>query len=150
MVKQLVAVLLMLMSAVVHAEPREEALAAFEKFFAYFNTDNHEQLSSLFASDALFYGTISTELVTKPEGIREYFAAALSHTRGEVKARPFSTSATALSDDIVLIVATWQSERTLEGKMMTNGPTRNTSVMQKRDGRWVIVQFHNSWVPKKP
>ena len=151
LVNRYVAVLLMMAwSAGVLAGPKEEALAAFKNFFAYFTTDNHEQLSALFAPDALFYGTISTELVTTPEGIRDYFTTALSHTRGEVMARPFNASATALADDIVLIVATWQSERTLDGKMTTNGPTRNTSVMQKRDGRWFIVQFHNSWVPKKP
>ena len=43
----------------------------------------------LFAPDALFYGTGSSELVTTPEGIREYFVRALSGTRGSVKATPF-------------------------------------------------------------
>ena len=130
------------------AGPREDALAEYEKFFAWFTTDNHDQLVTLFSPDALFIGTISPELVTTREPLRDYFVRALSRSRGEVRANLFGTTATALTDDVVLVTATWQSERTLDGKMTTNGPSRNTSVMHKRDGRWVIVQFHNSWKPK--
>jgi len=130
------------------AGPREDALATFEKFFEYFRTDNHDQLVSLFSPDALFIGTISPELVTEPEGLRAYFVRALSSERGEVRARVFDTTATALSDEVVLVTAAWQSERTLDGVMTTNGPSRNTSVMHKRGARWFIVQFHNSWKPK--
>ena len=130
------------------AGPREDALAEFEKFFAYFKTDNHEQLVTLFSQDALFIGTISPELVTTREPLREYFVKALSSTRGEVKASLFATTATLLTDDVVLVTAAWQSERTLDGKMTTNGPSRNSSVMHKRGERWYIVQFHNSWKPK--
>lgn len=130
------------------AGPREDALATFEKFFEYFRTDNHDQLVSLFSPDALFIGTISPELVTEPEGLRAYFIRALSGERGEVRARVFDTTATALSDEVVLVTAAWQSERTLGGVMTTNGPSRNTSVMHKRGERWFIVQFHNSWKPE--
>jgi uncharacterized protein (TIGR02246 family) len=147
--KRLKVFLLAMMWAVsAQAGPREDALAEFEKFFAYFKTDNHDQLVSLFSPDALFIGTISTELVTSPAALREYFVKALSGTRGEVKANLFGTTATLLTDDVVLVTAAWQSERTLDGKMTTNGPSRNTSVMHKRGERWYIVQFHNSWKPK--
>lgn len=135
-------------SAAIQAGPKEDALAAYEKFFAYFTTDNHDQLVTVFSPDAFFFGTISPELITAPEDIREYFVKALSSSRGEVKANLFGTTATRLSDDVVIVTATWQSERTLDGKMTTNGPSRNTSVMHKRGERWFIVQFHNSWKPK--
>lgn len=144
----IVFLLLMVWCVSVHAGPREDALAKFEKFFAYFTTDNHDQLVSLFSSDALFIGTISPELVMEPEALREYFVKALSGSRGEVKTNLFGTTATLLSNDVVLVTATWQSERTLDGKMTTNGPSRNTSVMHRRGDRWFIVQFHNSWKPK--
>ena len=88
------------------------------------------------------------ELVTEPGGVRAYFVKALSGERGEVKARVFDLTATQLSDDVVLVTAGWQSERTQGGVMTTNGPSRNTSVMHKRGERWFIVQFHNSWKPK--
>jgi hypothetical protein len=137
-----------LWSAPLWAGPRGEALATYEKFFEYFRTDNHDQLVSLFSPDALFIGTISPEPVTEPEGLRAYFVRALSRERGEVRARVFGTTATQLTDEVVLVTATWQSERTLAGVMTTNGPSRNTSVMHKCGDRWFIVQFHNSWKPK--
>jgi ketosteroid isomerase-like protein len=65
-----------------------------------------------------------------------------------VKANLFGTTAAQIAEDVELVTAAWQSERTLNGTMATNGPSRNTSVMQKRGDRWYIVQFHNSWKPK--
>jgi len=130
------------------AGPREDALATYEKFFEYFRTDNHDQLITLFSPDALFIGTISPELVTEREWVRAYFVKALSGERGSVKAKLFDITATPLSDEVVLVTAAWQSERTRDGIMTTNGPSRNTSVMHKRGDRWFIVQFHNSWKPK--
>ena len=130
------------------AGPKEDALAAYQKFFEAFTTDNHDQVAALFASDALFYGTGSTEVVTTPEAIRQYFVAALTGKRGAVKATPFTQTALVLSDSIVAISGKWQSERTLDGKMVTAGPSRNTVVMQKRGNQWLIVQFHNSPTPK--
>ena len=135
-------------STSIHAGPREDALAHYEKFFSNFTTDNHDQITSLFSPDATFYGTIAPEVTTTHEGIRTYFEKALTRTRGEVKANLFRTTATMLNDEVVIVTAEWQSERTLDGKMTTNGPSRNTAVLHKRDGEWFIVQFHNSWVPK--
>jgi len=55
-----------------------------------------------------------------------------------------------LSDSVVAISGKWQSERTIDGKMNTRGPARNTVVMHKRGDRWLIAQFHNSPTPKPP
>ena len=130
------------------AGPEEDALAAYQRFFEAFTTDNHDGVAALFAPDALFYGTGSAEVVTTPAGIRRYFERALSGTRGTVKATPFTQKALVLSDTIVAISGKWQSERTLDGKMVTAGPSRNTVVMQRRGDQWLIVQFHNSPTPK--
>lgn len=143
-----VCLILLTFSALTLAGPKEDALAAYQKFFEAFTTNNHDQLAALFAPDALFYGTGSAEVVTTPEGVLKYFVAALSGTRGETKARAFEQTALQLSDTVVAISGKWQSERTLDGKMVTNGPSRNTVVMQKRGERWLIVQFHNSPTPK--
>lgn len=135
-------------STLVQAGPREDALAAYDKFFISFTTGNQAQVAALFAPDALFYGTGSADVVVTPEGVIAYFTRALSGTRGEVKARPFEKTALQLSDSVVAISGKWQSERTLDGKMVTAGPSRITVVMQKRGDRWLIVQFHNSPTPK--
>lgn len=137
-----------LWSASLWAGPREEALAAYEKFFEYFKTDNHDQLVTVFSHDAIFIGTISPDITSDPAAVRAYFVKALSRDRGEVRSRLFGTTATQLDDEVVLVTANWQSERTLNGVMSTNGPSRNSSVMHKRGDRWYIVQFHNSWKPK--
>jgi uncharacterized protein (TIGR02246 family) len=129
---------------------QEDALAAYDKLFTVFTTDNHEQLSALFAPDALFYGTGSSDVVTTPAGVREYFVAALSGKRGAVKATAFERTALVLSENVVAISGKWQSERTLDGKMITAGPSRLTVVMQKRGNEWLIAQFHNSPTPKPP
>ena len=137
-------------STLVQAGPREDAVAAYDKLFASFTTDNQVQLAALFAPDALFYGTGSADVVTTPEGVIAYFKGALSGARGEVRARPFENTALLLSDTVVAISGKWQSERTLDGKMVTAGPSRLTVVMQKRGDKWLVVQFHNSPTPKTP
>ena len=137
-------------STAVQAGPREDALAAYDSFFTSFTTGNQVRLAALFAPDALFYGTGSADVVTTPEGVVTYFTQALSGTRGEVRAQPFERTALVLSESIVAISGKWQSERTLDGKMTTAGPSRVTAVMQKRGDRWYIVQFHNSPTPKPP
>ena len=136
------------LAGAVQAGPSEDAVAAYSKFFTLFTTGNHDQLSALFAPDALFYGTASAEVVNNREGVIAYFTAALSGTRGEAAARPFQNTALVLSENVVLISGKWQSERTLDGKMVTAGPSRVTVVMQKRGDKWLIVQFHNSPTPK--
>ena len=126
------------------------ALAAYDGFFKAFRSDNHEEVVSLFAPEGQFqfYGTASTEVVTSTDGVRKYFVAALTSTRGETKATLFERQALALSDSVVLISGKWQSERTQDGKMVTAGPSRNTVVLQKLGDKWLITQFHNSPVPK--
>lgn len=138
----------LLWSTSVLAGPREDALAAYDSFFASFTTGNQVQLASLFAPDALFYGTGSAEVVTSPEGVVAYFTDALAASRGDTRARPFDRKALVLSDSVVAVSGKWQSERTLDGKMVTAGPSRITVVLQKRGDRWLIVQFHNSPTPK--
>src|SRR5262245_4428985 len=149
MVREFTVISLLLMTCTsVLAGPKEDALAAYHKFFHFFTTDNHDQITTLFAPDALFYGTSSPEVVTTREGIRDYFVNALTGKRGVTKATPFEQAAVALSDTVVVISGKWQSERTLDGKMVTAGPSRNTVVMHKRGDQWLIAQFHNSPTPK--
>ena len=140
----------LLWTAHANAAPAEDALAAYDKFFAAFTTDNYEQITTFFTSDAQFYGTNSPDVVTTREGIRTYFMRALSGARGTTKATQFDRTALTLSDTVVAIAGKWQSERTQGGTMTTAGPSRSTVVMQKRGDQWLIVQFHNSPTPKAP
>ena len=141
---------LLLLVGNVNAGATEDALAAYDQFFAAFTTDNQDQITTFFAPDAQFYGTNSTEVVTTHEGIRKYFLEALTGKRGTTKATQFERTALALADTVVAIAGKWQSERTQNGSMVTAGPSRCTVVMQKRGDQWLIVQFHNSPTPKPP
>ena len=68
--------LLALLTSGALAGPKEDALAAYDKFFTSFTTGNQNQLAALFAPDALFYGTASPEVVVTPEGVLAYFTNA--------------------------------------------------------------------------
>jgi hypothetical protein len=131
------------------AGPAEDAQEAFSKFFPSFVARNQAQVAAMFARDAQFYGTISSDLVTKSEGVLRYFTVALDRP-DEAKAIPMQLTSTALSDDVVLIAGKWRLERTLDGKTTVGGPLRVSAVLQKRDGRWLVVQFHNSPQPAPP
>ena len=77
-VRALCAVFLALsLSPLAHADPAEEAQTAFATFFPAFVSRNQAQVAAMFAADAQFYGTLSPELVTTPEGVLQYFTAAL-------------------------------------------------------------------------
>jgi uncharacterized protein (TIGR02246 family) len=131
------------------AGPAEDAQAAFSKFFPAFVAHNQAEVAAMFAPDAQFYGTSSPELVTTPEGVRQYFTVALD-VPTTFQATPLQVTSTALSDSVVLIAGMWKVDRTLDGKTTVVGPLRVSAVLQKRNDRWLIVQFHNSPRPAPP
>jgi hypothetical protein len=131
------------------AGPAEDAQAVFSKFFPAFVARNQAEVAGMFAPDAQFYGTLSPELVTNPEGVRKYFATALDRPDITV-ATPLQLTSSALSDSVVLIAGKWKLDRTLDGKTASFGPFRVSAVLQKRNDRWVVVQFHNSPMPAPP
>jgi uncharacterized protein (TIGR02246 family) len=136
-------------SEVANAGPAEDAQEAFSKFFPAFAARNQANVAAMFAPDAQFYGTLSTDLVTKPEGVLQYFTVALDRP-DEAKATPLQLTSKALSENVVLVAGAWKLERTLDGKTTVGGPFRVSAVLEKRDGRWLVVQFHNSPRPATP
>ena len=131
------------------AGPAEDAETAFSAFFPAFAAHGQSRVAAMFAPDAQFYGTISPELVSTSDGVLKYFTVALDRPDVTV-ATPLRLASKALSDSVVLIAGSWKLDRTLDGKTMSNGPFRMTAVMQKRDGQWQVVQFHNSLLPPPP
>jgi uncharacterized protein (TIGR02246 family) len=59
------------------AGPKEEALQVLDKWTKAFSDSDVDGIVKLYAPDALFVGTSSKTVVVNPEGIREYFEAAL-------------------------------------------------------------------------
>lgn len=135
-------------SGLAQAGAAEDAQAAFSKFFTAFASRSPAQVATLFAPDAQFYGTVSPALVTTPEGVLSYFTAAFDRP-GVPEAEALNLTSTALSDSIVLVAGTWKVDRIVEGKKTIGDPLRVTAVLQKRDDRWMVVQFHNSRLPTR-
>jgi uncharacterized protein (TIGR02246 family) len=131
------------------AGPAEDAQAAFARFFPAFIARNQSEVAAMFAPDAQFYGTLSPELVTTPDAVLKYFVTALDRP-DTTQATPLQLTATALSDSVVLIAGMWKVDRTLDGKTTSGAPLRVTAVLQKRNDRWLVVQFHNSPRPAPP
>jgi hypothetical protein len=126
------------------AGPKEEAEASVQKFVTSFNAANNlDELVGMFSPDAQFWGTISPELAVTPDDVRKYFSAnfAARATAPQV-ASVGAHSVIPLSDDIVLIAGRWQVER--GGKTID---LRFSSVLNKRNGHWLITQFHSSLSP---
>jgi hypothetical protein len=95
------------LSPIVKAGPAEDAQAAFSKFFPAFVAHNQADVAAMFAPDAQFYGTASPELVTNPEGVLQYFTAALDRP-AITRATLLQVTSTALSDSVVLIAGMWK------------------------------------------
>ena len=127
------------------AGPREEALQVLEKWTKAFTESDVDGIVKLYASDALFLGTGSKTLVTKPEEIRKYFEQALLSNRPR-GATLGNHSAMVLSDTAVVVTGLDTVTGVRDGKPFSaNG--RVTFVVAKRGSDWQIVHFHRSAMP---
>ncbi len=126
------------------AGPKEEALQVVEKWTKAFTESDVDGIVKLYAPDTLFFGTGSTTLVTKPEGIRKYFEQAFLWLRG---ATVGDHSVVVLSDTVVVVTGLDNVTGTRDGKTYS-GNGRVTFVIAKRAPGWQIVHFHRSAMPK--
>jgi uncharacterized protein (TIGR02246 family) len=127
------------------AGSKEEALQVVEKWTKAFTESDVDGIVKLYAPDALFLGTGSKTLVTKPEEIRKYFEAALLSNRPR-GATVGDHSVMVLADTAVVITGMDTVTGTRDGKTFSaNG--RVTFVVAKRDSGWQIVHFHRSAMP---
>lgn len=119
------------------ADAEEGAKLVFENFFKSFTTANPELMVSLFAEDALFWGTGSKSLVKSIDGIETYFSGLSSRTPrpGTI---PSDLTIIELGEDHAMVSGTWAGEPLL----------RLSALVEKRNGEWKIIQFHNSSMPE--
>jgi uncharacterized protein (TIGR02246 family) len=111
-----------------------------------FTAADADKVAALFTPDALFYGTSSVELVTKPEGVKAYFVNAFGtppRAAGTAVAKSISAEATPISDTAAIVSGKWMVER----DRVPGAPLRVSMLVVKRGDRWMIAQFHNSATP---
>ena len=126
--------------------PKEDGQAVFDKFLADFNSANVDDIANLFTPDALFWGTRAADLITTPEGIRQYFANAFKALPGAKASIVNPASVAVLSDDAVVVSGIWQVTAESGGKPVLL-QLRNSLAVVKRGDRWLIASFHNSLRP---
>ena len=127
------------------AGPKEDAIQVVEKWTTAFTQSDVDGIVKLYAPDALFLGTGSKTLITKPEEVRKYFEAGLlvNRPRG---ATVGDHSAMVLSDTAVVVTGMDTVTGVRDGKPFSaNG--RVTFVIEKRGAVWQIVHFHRSAMP---
>ena len=149
----LMASILALVPFCANAGPKEEGIAVFEHFLSDFTAANAEAVAGHFTPEAIFWGTAARELITTPEGIRQYFTTAFgtpARAPGSVKASAAGApTAVALSDSAVVVSGVWQTEGITDGKPVVR-QLRNSITIVKRGDRWLIASFHNSPRPAAP
>ena len=127
------------------AGPKEEALQVLEKWTKAFTESDVDGIVKLYAPDALFLGTGSKTLVTRPEDIRKYFEAALLNNRPR-GATVGDHALMVLSDTAVVVTGMDTVTGTKDGTTFSaNG--RVTFLISKRGTAWQIVHFHRSAMP---
>lgn len=128
------------------AEPRKEALQVVETWAKAFTDSDVDSIVKLYAPDALFLGTGSKAVVTKPEAIRKYFENALLNNRPR-SAKLDGYEIMIVSDTAVLVTGLDTVTGVRDGKPFSrNG--RVTFVVAKRGSDWRIVHFHRSAMPQ--
>lgn len=134
------------MAGLAMAGPQEDGQAVFDKFLADFTSANPDAVAANFTPDALFWGTVSRDLISGQDSIRQYFSDAFKRLPGGKAAPVGNVSVLMITDDVMAVSGIWQFERTVEGKSVTN-QSRNSITLVRKGGRWLIASFANSLRP---
>ncbi|MEY4545200.1 MAG: hypothetical protein RL685_1395 [Pseudomonadota bacterium] len=127
------------------ANPANDAMAVIQRWATAFKESNVDAIVSLYAPDALFFGTGSKALVTTPAGIRDYFETGLNRDRPRA-AELIEHSVQVVSPDVVVVTGKDRVSGTKEGNVY-HAEGRVSFVLQKRGNTWLIAHFHRSAVP---
>jgi uncharacterized protein (TIGR02246 family) len=128
------------------AGPKEDAIQVIDAWAKAFTASDVDGIVKLYAPDALFIGTGSKTVVTKPEGIRKYFEAALLTNRPR-GATLDSYEAMPLSDTAVVVTGLDTVTGVKDGNPLS-ATGRVTFVVAKQGADWQIVHFHRSAMPQ--
>lgn len=141
----LACVILCVWPVTVFAGPREEAFQVVEQFQKIFGACDEQGLVKLFASDAVFLGTVSPIVATKTDQIAKYFQGLSQMRSCSVVIDEYSTI--PVSENAVLFAGLNTFSRTdKDGKAFTT-PARFTLLITKTDQGWRISHFHSSGRP---
>ena len=137
-------VLLISLSSIANAGPKEEALQVVEKWTNAFTNSDLDGIVKLHATDAVLIGTGSKALIAPPEGVRKYFEAVFRS--GKYTPALGEHSVLQISDTTVVVTG-FDTIVGVMGDKPVNLAGRDTFVIAKRGADWQIVHFHRSATP---
>jgi uncharacterized protein (TIGR02246 family) len=138
------ALISMAICAPLFAEPMSvDVEKATEQWISAFNRKNAREIVTLYAKDAVFFGTSSPVLRDKPELVWDYFKgiADLGDSTisvGEHRVQVFGNTA---------VNTGFYTRNSVQNGKTVQNPARFTFVYQLRDGKWMIVTHHSSALP---
>ena len=122
------------------AGPKQAAYQVVEKWGKAFGDADVDGIASLYAPDALMFGTAGKTVLTKPEQIR----IILNSLSLASRALPNSRFGCPCIDDNTVVITRVH----IPAKGQTNGsPWPRHLVVAKRGSAWMIVHLHRSPLP---
>ena len=143
-----VLVLLLGVTSVAQAHEKDGVLAAMNMWkenLAVGTPDNPSKILSLYADDAILWGTISPKIRSNPALIRDYFVNA--YKKLPELTVEFKEPRVRVFGDVALNSGYYTFTYVKDGKQKVL-PARYSFALAKRGGAWLIVDHHSSAMPK--
>ena len=121
------------------------AQSLLEKWISAINAYDLQGVTSLYAADALFFGTSSLTLLTKSTEIEKYFEQAFINFK-PLTASIGAYAVTQISASVIAISGFDHWSVTQAGKLV-NSTGRLSFVITKVGEDWKIINFHRSALP---
>jgi len=124
-----------------------EAASAIQDWASAFNSCDAEKASTLYASDAVLWGTVAPTVISTPAGIRQYFERVCSANPkprivlGEQLLRVYGETAVNSGSYTFTVFPAGQP---------LQFPARYSFTYRKKDGRWLIIDHYSSALPAHP
>jgi len=129
------------------SEHESEIKSVTKTWAESFNSHDAAALAALYAKDAVLWGTLSAELTSTPNGVRQYFDAACNSPMALTVV--FDQQLIRGCGDLMLNSGTYTFSFERDGKRQTF-PARFSMAFKSDRGRWLIVDHHSSGVPTVP
>lgn len=142
------AVLILTTASIAIAGDKEDVMAAMNAWrdnLKVSTAADPSKVVSLYAKDAVLWGTISPTIRATPALINDYFVNAL--TKLPKLTVVFKDPHIRVFGNVALNSGDYTFNYEKEGKMV-DLPARYSFALAKRDGKWLIVDHHSSGLPK--
>ncbi len=128
----------------VWAGPKEEVAAATAQWATMFVDENPDRILTLYAPDAVLWGTLSPTVRQGPAALREYFVAAFKVLPGHQVS--FGEQLIRVYGKTAINSGYYTFSYVKDGETKSI-PARYSFVYVKTDRGWLIVDHHSSAMP---